>query len=481
MSQNIENGSAGLMAAEMNMRYLIFYVFKKWRMVFLVALIFVAVALLVTTAGLIMEMTDAEYEDIVAKEYNDSVLDYTDKMQTLERTIVTLEDDLVWQEAYNQASVLMKIDPDHKMIATMTYYIDADEQVVPDYLEQYVSRTGSLLKAYMLYLSGGDLYNRILERFPEMNDIKYIKEIVSATMYDTTGMITLTVIGNDDETAQTIFGIVRAGMAEVYREASESIGEHELIELDSNVYTYQDLSLANRQQSNLEAIFTLNTQIRETKLELNALEEEFKELTFAPLWRRITVQMLKTAVYAALGGIVVMLVLLALYYTVSGKILDSDKLRCIANLSVLGSIPGAGQKRIRILDRAAAAMGGVKLKTAERETALALTAQSICTTVSAKGITEGGIALAGSVAEEELRAVAEAFNEAAADTKLRFVAAGNPMCDVASVEAVKAAAIVVVVEKQGVSLCADVVKEADRITAWGKPVLGVVLLDADAA
>ena len=114
----------------------------------------------------------------------------------------------------------------------------------------------------MLYLSGGELYTELLEHFPEMVDIRYIREFVSVTSYDTTGMITITVIGNDDEIAQTIFNIVRSGMAEVYTEATETIGEHKLLELDGSTYIYQDLSLADRQQNNLDTVFTLNTQIR---------------------------------------------------------------------------------------------------------------------------------------------------------------------------------------------------------------------------
>jgi len=37
----------------------------------------------------------------------------------------------------------------------------------------------------------------------------------------------------------------------------------------------------------------------------------------------------------------------------------------------------------------------------------------------------------------------------------------------------------VIVEKQDISLCSEAIKESTRITAWGKQVLGTVLLDVD--
>ncbi|MBN1777977.1 MAG: hypothetical protein JW811_07630 [Clostridiales bacterium] len=481
MNENSEVNSWEEPYREITLRQLAFYVLKRWRLLLLAALLCAVGALLISSVFLALEMTDEEYEDVVEKEYNDSVADYTDRIQTLERKIVDLEDDLVWQQAYNQDSTLMKVDPYHKKVSTMTYYVDADEPVVPDYLEQYVSRNDSLLKTYMLYLSGGDLYSQLLERFPDIKDVNCLREIFSVVMYETTGMITITVIGNDDETAQTIFGIVRTGMAEIYKEASKTIGEHELTEIDSNTYMCQDRFLADKQQQSLETIFTLNTQLRVTKIELDDLNEEFKELVHVPLWRRIVMQFLRTAVYTAFGGLIAMALLLAIYYALSDRILDADKLRYAAKLDILGAIPrGKHKRKRRLLDRAAAAVGGVTLKTAEREDALALTARSIFAFVSAKGITEGNIALAGSIAAAELMEIADVFNDAVADAKLKFSAAGNPMRNASAVDGITASGIAVIVEKQEQSSCTDVVKAVDRITAWGKPVLGAVLLDADA-
>ena len=480
MSHPFDNKPIEQIDTEIKVRSLLFYILKKWRLVLTLTLIMLVCTLGFSAVKLLMEVSDDEYIDVVAKEYNEQVIDYTSRIQTLEREIEQLEDDLVWQHAYNQDSSLMKIDPYSKMVSTMTYYVDADEQIDPDYLEQYISVTDTLLKRYMLYLNSGELYAQLLEQFPEMIDVRYIKELVSVTMYDTTGMIILTVIGNDDETAQTIFSIALNGMMEIYNETVTSIGEHKLIVLDSSSYSYQDLSLATRQQTNLEMIYTLDTQIREKYTELDSLNKEYKALSLSPLWRRTVVQFVQTALYTVLGTIMVLVFFLAMYYVSSDRILDLDKLRNSARLNTVGVIPCAARKRKWLLDQAAAAIGGITLRSAERDAVLALTAQSICQTVLAKGISRGTIALTGSIAAEELKTIAAAFNQTIAESELHFAAAGNAMRDVSSVEAITAADAVVIVEKQNQSRCADVLQETARIAAWDQSILGIVLLDADA-
>ena len=176
------------------------------------------------------------------------------------------------------------------------------------------------------------------------------------------------------------------------------------------------------------------------------------------------------------------MLVIAVYYVASDKILDIDKLQSLSIVNILGVVPRKGNKQRNSQKDASAADKGSRSKQQpmDRDDALAVTAQSIHATVLAKEIMEGSIALAGSIGTEVLQGVVNVFNQAVPDTRLRFVSAGDPMRDVVAVETISAAKAVVFVEKQGVSRCSDVVKENARVLAWGKPVLGAVLLDADA-
>ncbi len=193
----------------------------------------------------------------------------------------------------------------------------------------------------------------------------------------------------------------------------------------------------------------------------------------APQWaytREILLhQILRYGLIGFVFGLLASVLTVTAYYIASDKILDSEKLRINTRVSIQGLIPPYGGKQ------------GNKADPAREEAcnnAVALTAQSILATLEANGVTEGSIALAGTLGMEGLLQTAEAFNKALPDGRLQFAAAGNPLSDTACVEIVKTSAAVLIVERQGVSRCSDVVRENARLIGWGKPLPGAVLLDA---
>ncbi|MBE0601107.1 MAG: hypothetical protein IH607_04915 [Firmicutes bacterium] len=292
-------------------------------------------------------------------------------------------------------------------------------------------------------------------------------------------MVTVTAIGSDEDTLFAILDIVRDGMAEVYTKAVDFIGDHQLTEIRSQTYTVNDGSLAERQEMVREQLAQTEQQLNDKQDELEALTKAAGALTIEPVWRTVAKELVKTALYTLVGAGIVMILLLGLYYIVSDRVLDADKLQYTARLDILGKIAAGKAKRIRWMDRLAAAVGGVRLQSGRRDDLLALTAQSIRSTVASGGFAQGSIALAGNMAPEELAEIAAALNESLTDDKLVFTAAGDPMQDIASVEKIHASVMAVIIVRQNASRCSDTVRQAARIAAWGKPVLGAVLLDAD--
>lgn len=478
MSQNMQEVPVDHEKTEISVRHLLFYVAKRWRLIFLAVLACIVVALLVSAVQWVSKLTDENYISPLAA-YESRMAEYSEERLVLEDEITALEDELNREIDYDENSILMHIDPYNKKYATLTYYIDARESTLPDNLATSSDYTNSLLKTYMLYLSGGDLYAQILERFPKLKSELYIREILLVSRDDAASMITVTVLGSDDDILAAMLDIVRDGMAEVNTQAIAQIGSHQLTEIRSNTYTVSDATLAQKQKTNKEQLAGTRQELVDKQIELEELNHTIGTLTPAPVWLSIAKQLVKTALYAAAGSFVMMILLLALYYILTDKVLDTDKLQSAVRLDILGKISGSKPKRNTILDKLAAAIGGVRLQTAKQEDMLALTAQSIRSTVLSRGIAEGGIALVGNMMPEELARIAGVFNEALAEEKLRFTIAGDPMQEVASVDKIQSSVTTVVVVKQGVSRCSDIMQEAARLAAWGKPVLGAVLLDAD--
>ncbi len=478
MNQKMQNYSVESDNAEISIRHLAAYVIKKSRPTLLIVLACVVVALLISSAQWASKLSDPNYES-PADVYDATITEYSDETLALETEISELEDKLDRELEYEQNSVLMQIDPYNKKYGTLTYYIDARESILSDNMEYLSDYNNSLLKTYMLYLSGGELYAQILERFPEYKNEQYIREVLSILRDDAANMITITVIGNEADTLAAILDIARSGMADMHTKATEQIGSHQLTEIRSNIYTVNDTALLDKQNGYREQIAATKQQVKDKQVELEELMPPDEVLPQQPIWLTITEQLIKTALLTLVGALIVIILLLALYYVVSNKVLDADKLQYSTKLDILGKIASDKSNRIRIWDKLAATVSGSRLQKAKREDLLALTAQSIRSTVRSMGIVEGNITLAGSVAPEELSGIAAAFNKALSDNKLVFTVAGDPMQEIASVEEINASVMAIVIVRQNASRCSDIVRQAARITAWGKPVLGAILLDAD--
>lgn len=478
MMQSTNNQEIEYVNAESNIRQMAAYVIRKARLIGLVVLICVIVALLVTTAQWVSKLTDESYVS-PATEYETVMADYIDEKLVLEDDIAALEDELIRDTDYDANSVLMRIDPYNKKYATLIYYINARELTLPDNMTYSSDYTNSLLKTYMLYLSGGDLYAQILESFPRIKNELYIREILLVSRDDAASMITVTVIGSDEDVLFDMLDIVRNGMKDVYTQTSAQIGSHQLTEIRSQTYTVSDAALAEKQRMNKAQLIELKQQLKDKQKELEDFSDMISAFALSPVWLTVAKQLAKSALYTLAGSLVVVILLLALYYMLSDKVLDADKLRNTVRLDILGKISGAKPKKKSVWDKWAAAVGGVRLQTAGREELLALTAQSIRSTMLSRGVAEGGIALVGNVAAEELASVAAALNAALTDGKLAFTIAGDPMREVGAVEKIQACVTAVVIVRQGVSRCSDIMQETARVAAWGKPVLGALLLDAD--
>ncbi len=478
MSINNENTFGEPIRKEINLRFLGLFILKKRMLALVAALVFAIAELLLILFPLIENWNNTEYMNTLRYQYNNELSAYTTKVETLKKEIDTISGNLAKQTTYNTESLRMKIDPYHKAVAQLIYYIDTGYRIIPENTYQDIDYSSRLIKMYMAYLTHGNAYSQLMEQFPEIKQEQYASEIMEASSDERTSTITLTIIDNDKDTAQAMLNVIRAGMQEVYVTASDTIIEHTLSVINDTIATVVDTALAEQQQKSFEQVVVISNLLEQKNTELEKLQNQGE-----PQWeytrRSVVVKLLKNVAIAGILGLAAALLLIALFYIVSDIILDIDKLQSLSIVNILGVIPQAKPKRIKLFFRAVARICGGKRQGMDRDAALAATAQSICAAVLAKGTENGGVALAGSIGADALREFADALSGAVADERVRFAAAGDPIRDAAAVEAITASEFVVIVEKQNVSKCSDVVKEITRICAWGKPVLGAVLLDAD--
>ena len=480
MDIQVEKNHTAPTEREITLKSLVRFVVRKWRLIIILTLAIMIIGSVPMAVRVLLQLNNTEFISAAREQYDNETMIYTNKEEALENEIALITDNLDKQKAYYENSLLMKIDPYQKKVGTLIYYINSGYQIIPENTYQNIDYSSRLIKTYIAYLNGGEAHAQLMTLFPEVTDEQYIREIMTVSADYGTSMITITVVSGSDDTAAAMQEILREGMNEAYDNASSAILSHELTEINAGIYTSVDLDLAGKQQANFEQIYSYNSLLQEKNLALQTLKQTEGEPVWEYSWQRIATRFVKNALMAAVFGLIAALLAVAVYYLSSDKLLDVDKLQSVLFIRILGCVPRGGKKRRGAPDRSAVPAGGVKFNTEDQQAAVTLAARNIHAMVLADGTKEGKVALVGSVGMEALKELAMVFNGMMAEEPIQFEAAGNPLTDGASVALIRGAILSVMVERQGVSLCSDVVKERNRILSWGKPVLGVVVLDADA-
>lgn len=173
---------------------LLVYLRKKWKYFFIGLLI---VSLLFGFIGIYKVQKKYSANNNVTTKEKVSVsgkdLDDVEAILTLEKAIKS-------QRAYNQNSILMKIDSNNKPNISLKYqFIISDDTD----LQVDSSRIDQARKAYQNILFDEELYRLINDTLSTDIESKYLKELIG-TETDTSGIIVYNITGNSEEMARGI-------------------------------------------------------------------------------------------------------------------------------------------------------------------------------------------------------------------------------------------------------------------------------------
>ncbi len=113
---------------EVDIKELLYGILKEWRMLLGVGCVCAAALGGYKAAGDLILKMDSEYSAEKAAEYEEALLIYEDEKKGLEREIESILRDLSAQQEYLERSVLMKISPYEKGVATAKLYVRTKEQ-----------------------------------------------------------------------------------------------------------------------------------------------------------------------------------------------------------------------------------------------------------------------------------------------------------------------------------------------------------------
>lgn len=443
-----------------------------WRRIIVGAIVIGLLAGLYKAATGTLIMLDPEKLAEAEEKYQIELDDYEATGERLRTQIQNYRENSANQQEYNEKSVLMTIDPMNKYVGSFVYYVDSKFRIDPSLTYQNIDLTNRLLMAYSRYLTGGEMYNEILEKSAIVDEVRFLTEILWSSVDGGASSITVNCVGKSEADVQEILGLVKSGLAEKRKTILSTIGDHDCEVLMESLYSTIDLELDATQKANLQAIGEYANKIGETNLEL---EDWAKEGEPKPEygWWSIVKQSIKFAIIGGVVGFAVMCGYYAVSYVLSGTVNTDYDWRSMG-IPVLGYLSSDEEKKKSLfVDRWIASWFAGGKPQVEPNTLCAVTANNVGGALREKGAEKAVIVsdLEPSAAEKLVRCMD------AASPETSFVYAGNAQADPETVKKVSGSSDVLFLGKVGVTHLDNVRQTQVLLNAWGKKVFGAIVVE----
>lgn len=464
---------------EIDVKWLLYRVLRAWRGIVVWAIVIAVVIGVVGCANNLIKITDPEYVAEQEANFRRKHASWEATGANLKAEIENLQDSREKQMEYNENSVLMQINPLREYNASFQLYVDYDYRIDPSLSYQNIDLSDRIIKAYATYMTNGELYQYIIENLSYEMELRYFKEIFGVSADYTNNMISISVRHESAEKCQEILDLAAAGLRAKYDSVQKTIAEHTLLEMNAAQYETVNLALDETQKANIQYISDVDIKLQEKNEEYLKWKKEPEpeaEYTVAEVVKGA----IKTLVIAGVVSGVLLAVIVAFVALLSGKLLNPEDMKKRFGLRLIGELPTTRVKKpFAFVSRWFAAFGGITMVPEDYERLAYTVAAGIKSELSAREEAKDWktVAFAGTVSEEELQTLLAAMK---LDGSYKVTAVADILTNAESVEKVVTADCVVLVEKQEVSRLSDITKELEALKAWNKPVLGAIVLNADA-
>lgn len=258
--------------------------------------------------------------------------EYEEDYAQLEMEIANLEKSIEEQIAYNNDSILMKINPYDKKSVAGQFYIDSDYQIMPELTYQNRDITTSVARAYQSLATTGELAKYINEHLEKPIKERYLNELISLS-YSGDSVLDVRVVHTDIDSAREIYNLIIEYMNQKKGEFEKNIGVYTITLLNESESASVDLGLKESQVANLDAINIL----RET---LTTKQESFEALVMPT--QGISIKL--PVIGAFLGGFGVAAVFVVLFL-IDTTLKTEQDIALVLDVPVLGNIPAVEDKK----------------------------------------------------------------------------------------------------------------------------------------
>jgi len=261
---------------------------------------------------------------------------YEESVETAEKEIENLVVGIDRQKEYNEKSSIMKINPFDKQVASISFYVDTNYQIMPGSVYQNPDMTKSILRAYMSIVQDGTMYNYIMDNLERKIEIRYLKEMISFNVDYDNRMIFVEVIHGEKDAAKKILSLIQECFAREQEVLINTIGDHTLDAVNESEYATVDLDLETLQKGNIQKVVDLEKSLTEKKDSFEKLVAPVKTIANV---KSVIINAVKYAIIGGVLGVFVSVGSILFLFIIDKTIKDEKDVGYYLGLPVLATIP----------------------------------------------------------------------------------------------------------------------------------------------
>lgn len=453
---------------EIDLKDFMFAVFRKWRIIMLVA-ITLAILLGGYKCGKeLMHQRDDTFVSELRDQYVSDLKKYEQSKKGYERDINNFTSSITYQEKYKENSLLLKTDPYNKGVASVDVFVKMSKPLQENNLTvTTLDLADGVVKAYASAIQQGGFLADMAEQ--KGIDLIYLKELIEVAVDYDSNMFNVTVTCVDEKGAEEILNKVIDNVEALKPDVQESLGQHSISLLNRNAGVVTDQLLADYQQQKVSNLAATNINLEDAEKALKSLEEPQMPVALSKI------SILKAGIkYGILGwfaGVFLTAFGVCVAFIMNMKLSADNDLKDLFGLKLLGRFSQMRTKRaLSCIDDWLDRLEGREYIPDE------LAYEMVAANVN-NFVCEGkSVFFTGIVGEENLESLVIKLQEKLPEIKLGF---GVDMTrTVSTLRRLPEYDMVILVESRGESRYRDIEREVDIIQDMKKDVIGYIILDS---
>ncbi len=301
------------------------YLKRKW-ILLVVLIIFVLIFGFLGLRRAYPERMDASLAEEI-EEYNEEVATYDDAIADLEANIETGQEQIDLQQEYLDNSILMQLDPEAVPYASVQYIITVSG--IED-VEEETTTTSNILSTMKAYYDNGSFKSDLTEKLG-YDTSTYLVELLSCGTAGKT--LSLGVKYTDIDTAEEILAAMQELMEDYKPTVEEQFGTFTMTSMGVSERTAVNTDVLSKQTTALNNLRSYRSNLADSKTKLATQQtnrknyiEQYKPTGTSSSPRRT---ILEFGALGVIAGILIPLIIYAIYYTLSGRIKGKEELQAV--------------------------------------------------------------------------------------------------------------------------------------------------------